>query len=177
MKKLNFNVNQKSFIFLIGYSIVILAIILLGLLPLYFKTSNQIKENDKLKAQIQEQKELAPVYASVLNAGKEKNLFVLPNPEKTPLPRSDSGKFEKDFQTMAQKSGLKVVALTPDVNTSTSPSTSFLHYAVLNGEWNDLRKLMIELGGLPYLDKIEEISMQQGTGSMELKMKVSIAVK
>ena len=176
MKKFNLNVNQKSFVFLIGYSIVILAVILLGLLPLYFKTSNQIQENDKLKAQIQEQKELAPVYASVLNAGKEKNLFVLPNPVKTPLPRADSGKFEADFRTLAQKSGLKVVSLTPDVNTSASPSTSFLNYAILSGEWNDLRKLLIELGSLPYLDKIEEISMQQGTGSMEFKMKVWIAL-
>lgn len=177
MKKFNFNVNQKSFVFLIGYILVILAVILLGLLPLYFKTSNQMKDNDKLKAQIQEQKELAPVYASVLNAGKEKNLFVLPNPAKTPLPRSDSGKFETDFRTLAQKSGLKVVSFAPDVNTSTSPSTSFLHHAVLNGEWVDLRKLLIELGSLPYLDKIEEINLQQGTGSMEFKLKVGIAVQ
>ena len=177
MKKLNFNINQKSLVFMIGYSLIIMAVILLGILPLYFKTSNQMKENDTLKAQIKEQKELAPVYASVLNAGKEKNLFVLPNPEKAALPRSDSGKFQSDFQMIAQKSGLKVVSLTPDLNTSATPSTSFLHYAVLNGEWNDLRKLLIELGGLPYLDKIEEISMQQGTGSMEFKMKIWIALK
>ena len=177
MKKLKFNINQKSLVFMIGYSLIIMAVILLGILPLYFKTSNQMKENGKLKAQIQEQKELAPVYANVLNAGKEKNLFVLPHPEKTALPRSDSGKFQTDFQILAQKSGLKVVSLTPDINTSASPSTSFLHYAILNGEWNDLRKVLIELGSLPYLDKIEEISMQQGTGSMEFKMKIWIALK
>ena len=96
MKKLKFNINQKSLVFMIGYSLIIMAVILLGILPLYFKTSNHMKENDKLKAQIKEQKELAPVYENILNAGKEKNLFVLPIPAKTALPRADSGKFQTD---------------------------------------------------------------------------------
>lgn len=177
MKKLNLNINPKSFIYIVIYGAVILGIILLGMLPLYLKTVNRVQENDKLKAQIKEQKELAPVYATVLNAGKEKTLLVLSHPEKKALARSEPGKFQSDFQMIAQKSGIKVVSLTPDVNTSAAPSTSFLHHAVLNGEWNDLRKLLIELGGLPYLDKIEEVVMQQGTGFMEFRMKIWIALK
>jgi hypothetical protein len=48
---------------------------------------------------------------------------------------------------------------------------------VLKGEFADFRKMLIELGAVPYLDKIEEISYTQGTESMEFKMKVWIALK
>jgi len=37
--------------------------------------------------------------------------------------------------------------------------------------------MLIELGSVPYLDKIEEVNIQQNTDSMEFKMKVWIAVK
>ena len=177
MNKVNININEKSFLYLIIYGGIILIIILVGILPLYMKTSNQIKENDKLRYQIKEQKELAPINSILLNASKEKNVFVLPNPEKIALPRSESGKFQTDFQMLAKKSGLKLISFKPDINTSASPSKSFLHDVVLNGEWNDLRKMLIELGGLPYLDRIEEIGIQQGAGSMEFNMKVWIALK
>ena len=114
---------------------------------------------------------------TLLNAMKNKDLLVLPHPEKTALPRAEAGKFQDDFQMIAGKSGLKVVSFTPDINTSAGPSTSFLHNIVLKGELADFRKMLIELGAIPYLDRIEEISIQQNTDSMEFKMKIWIAIK
>ena len=149
----------------------------MGIAPLYYKMYNQIKENEKLRFQIKEQQELAPVNLILLNASKEKNVFVLPNPEKIALPRSESGKFESDFQMVVKKSGLKIVSFKPDTNTLSNSSKSLLHNVVLNGEWNDLRKLLIELGGLSYLDRIDEITVQQGAGFMEFNMKIRVALK
>ena len=56
-------------------------------------------------------------------------------------------------------------------------STSFLHSVVLKGEFVNLRKLLIGLGSVPYLDKIEEINIQQQPYSMEFRMKIWIAVR
>jgi len=179
MKKININISQEnSILYLVIYGGIILIIILVGILPYYLKMSNQVKENDKLKYQIKEQKELGPVYQTLIKAIENNKNFILPHPEKTALPRSEAQKFHTDFQNAAKKSGLKVVSFTPDINTSASPSTSFLHNIVLKGELADLRRILIELGSIPYLDRIEEINIQQNTtGSMEFKMKVWIAIK
>jgi hypothetical protein len=177
MKKINVNIDKDSFWYLVIYGGIILIIILVGILPYSFKISSQIKENDKLKYQIKEQKELGPVYATLLSAGKDRNALVLPNPEKTALPRSGAGKFQNDFQVAAKKSGLTIVSFTPEINSSASPSTSFLHNVVLKGELSAFRRMLIALGAVSYLDRIEEISLQQNTGFMEFKMKVWIAIK
>lgn len=177
MNKSNANVNRNSFLYLFIYSGLIFIIILVGILPLYLKTSANIKENEKLTYQIKEQNDLKPVYSSLLNAMKDKDLLVLPNPEKKPLPRLEAGKFRDDFNAVAKKSGVAIVSFVPDSSTSTGSSTSLLHHIVLKGEFADFRKMLIELGAVPYLDKIEEISYMQGTASMEFKMKVWIALK
>ena len=177
MKKFHINIHQDSFSYLVIYGGIILIIILIGVLPYYLKISNQVKENDKLKYQIKEQKELGPVYATLLNAGKDKNALVLPNPEKTALLRSETGKFQNDFRMAANKSGLTIVSFNPDINSSASPSKSFLHNVVLKGELSGLRIMLIGLGTIPYLDRIEEINIQQNTGSMDFKMKIWIAIK
>ncbi|MDI6743090.1 MAG: hypothetical protein QMD11_10190 [Smithella sp.] len=141
------------------------------------KISGQIKENEKLTYQIKEQKELAPVYANLISALKEKDPFALPHPEKTPLARSETGKFQEDLRLVAKKSGLAVGAFTPDINSAASPSASFLHHVVLRGDFAGLRKMLIGLGSLAYLDRIEEIGIQQTAGSMEFNMKIWIALK
>lgn len=177
MKKINVNIDRNIIMRLIVYCGIIVLVVLFGILPLSLRISRQIKENDHLKYQIKEQQELAPIYASVVSTLQNKEPLLLPHPEKSALPRAEAGKFQADFRGLAKKTGLNVVSLIPDINTSASPSTSFLHNIVIKGELGGLRKLMIELRALPYLDKIEEIGIQQNTGSMEFTMKVWIALK
>ena len=176
MNKSNANVNHNSFLYLFIYGGTIF-IIILGILHLYLKTSATIKENEKLTYQIKEQNDLRPVYSSLLKAMKDKDLLVLPNPEKKPLPRLEAGKFREDFRTVAKKSGVAIVSFVPDSSTSTGASTSLLHNIVLKGEFADFRKMLIELGAVPYLDRIEEINIQQNPDSMEFRMKIWIALK
>jgi hypothetical protein len=175
MDKIGINVSKKSFFYLAIYGAIIL-IVLMGILFLYWKIASQVKENDKITYKIQEQKELKPVYAA-LNAMRGKDLLALPHPEKTAISRSDAGRFQEEFRMIAKKAGLTVVSIIPELNTATGSSTSFLHNIVLKGEFADFRKILIGLGAVPYLDKIEEINIQQNSNSMEFKMKVWIAVK
>ena len=106
-----------------------------------------------------------------------KDLLILPNPEKKTIPRGEAGKFQDDIRTIAGKSGLMTVSLTPDLSTLAGSSTSLLHNVVLKGEFANFRKMLIGLGSIPYLDRIEEINIQQNPDSMEFKMKIWIALK
>ena len=177
MNKFNINIHQNSFWYIVTYIGIIVLFLLVGILPLYHYNSNLIDENKKLENQIKEQKELRPVYLTLLKAMQDKNVRVLPNPEKTTIPRVEAGKFQDDFRTIAGSAGLIMVSLKPDLSTSAASSAFFLHNVVLKGEFANLRKMLIGLGAVPYLDRIEEINIQQNPDSMEFRMKIWIALK
>ena len=177
MKKFNINIHKKSLWYILTYSGIIVLFLLVGIFPLYHYNSNLIDENKKLKNQIEEQKELGPIYLSLLKITNNKDLRVLPHPEKTTILRDEVGKFQDDFRKIAGNAGVMMVSLTPDLNTLAGSPSSLLHNVVLKGEFANFRKVLIGLGSIPYLDRIEEINIQQYPDSMEFRMKIWIALK
>ena len=177
MNKFNIDINPNSLWYIVIYSGIIFLFVLVGIFPLYHYNSNLIEKNKELKNQIEEQKELKPVYLNLLKTLNNKGLRILPNPEKKTIPRGEAGKFQDDIRLIAGRAGLMTVSLKPDLSTLDGSSTSLLHNLVLKGEFVNFRKMLIGLGAIPYLDRIEEISCQQGTDYMEFKMKVWIALK
>jgi hypothetical protein len=177
MKKFNVNINPKSFWYIAICSGIIFLFVLAIIFPLYYYNSNLIQDNKKLKDQIEEQKELGPIYLSLLKIKNNKDLRVLPHPEKTTILRGEVGKFQDDFRKIAGNAGVMMVSLTPDLNTLAGSSSSLLHNVVLKGEFANFRKVLIGLGSIPYLDRIEEINIQQYPDSMEFRMKIWIALK
>ncbi len=176
MKKFNINIPERSLWYLMICGGIILLFVLVGIFPLYQYNSHRIKENKKLKYQIEEQKELGPIYFTLLKIMENKDLRVLPNPKKATIPRLETGKFQDAFRAIADKSGLMTISLTPDLTTLAESSTFLLHNAVLKGEFADFRKMLSGLGAVPYLDRIEEIRIQQHPNSMEFRMKIWIAL-
>jgi len=177
MNKFNIDINPNSFWYIVIYSGIIFLFVLVGIFPLYHYNSNLIENNKKLENQIKEQKELRPVYLTLLKAMQDKNVRVLPNPEKTTIPRVEAGKFQDNVRMIAGSAGLMMVSLKPDLSTSAASSAFLLHNVVLKGEFTNLRKMLIGLGAVPYLDRIEEINIQQNPDSMEFRMKIWIALK
>jgi hypothetical protein len=120
---------------------------------------------------------LEPVYGNLLKAVKNKDLRILPHPEKTIILRGEIGKFQDDIRMIAGQTGLTMVSLKPDLSTLAGSSTSLLQNVVLKGEFANFRKMLIGLGAVPYLDRIEEISILQNPDSLEFRMKIWIAIK
>ena len=177
MNKLNININQDRIWYIVIYSGIIFLFMLVGIFPLYHHNSNLIEKNAKLKNQIEEQKELGPSYSTLLQVVNSKDLRILPNPEKKTIPRGEAGKFQDDIRTIAGRSGIMTLLLTPDMSTLAGSSTSLLHNVVLKGEFSNFRKMLIGLGTVPYLDRIEEINILQNPDSMEFRMKIWIALQ
>jgi hypothetical protein len=120
---------------------------------------------------------MGPAYSTLLQVVNSKNLLILPNPEKKTIPRGEAGKFQDDIRTIAGRAGLMTLALTPDLSILAGSSTSLSHNVVLKGEFANFRKMLIGLGAVPYLDRIEEISILQNSDSMEFRMKIWIALQ
>ncbi|MBP7232113.1 MAG: hypothetical protein KBA28_09285 [Syntrophaceae bacterium] len=166
--------NSISYIIICGGIIVI--IILLGVLP--FHRYNAARSNDvkSLQSQIDEQKQFQKAYQSLLGISKTEKTHKLPNPVKTKLPRMDVDKFQDIFQAEVKKSGLSTVSLIPDMKTISAGSPAILFNATTKGQFANFRELLIHLGALTYIDKVEGINIRQQQDSMEFKMKIWIAL-
>jgi len=176
MNKFKLDIPEKSLWYLIICGGIILLFLLVVIFPVYQYQTSSANEVKKMEYQIEAQKELGPIYLTLLKTMENKNPRVLPNPPKTTIPRVESGKFQNTLKTIAEKSGLRIVSSTPDLSTLTNSSPSLLYNTVLKGEFANFRKMLIELGALPYLDKIEEIRIQQNPDSMEFRVKIWIAL-
>jgi hypothetical protein len=48
---------------------------------------------------------------------------------------------------------------------------------LLRGDFINFRKFLINLGGIPYVQQIEEVAIQQKLDSKEFRLKVWVAVE
>ena len=176
MKKINLGIPEKSLWYLIICGGIIVILVLVVIFPLYRYTSNQVGEIKKIKYQIEERKALGPVYLNLQKAMESKDLHVLPNPKKTTVSREEAEKFQNVFRTIAGQSGLMAISLTPDLSTMAGSSKFLLNNAVVKGEFVNFRKMLIALTAIPYLDRIEEISISQHSDSMEFRIKIWLAL-
>ena len=165
----------------LGYLIiclgVIVVIILVGILPLSrynAKAGDQIK---KIQYQIEEHKGLGPVYLVLNEAKSKKESGSLPNPARTAIAFEKAGEFSDAFRTIAGKSGLMTVSLVPDLEKYSGASNALLYQAVVKGELSNFRRMLIGLGSVSYVDRIEEIYIRQYSDSMEFRLKIWIALK
>jgi hypothetical protein len=80
------------------------------------------------------------------------------------------------FRDMAQKSKMELVSVSPDINSMVGGSTGMLVHATLKGDYYNFRTFLIELGEQAFLEKVDEIEIQQLPGTKEFRLKVWLAV-
>lgn len=163
----------------LGYILIcggILFVVIMGILQFYRYNSNRFLAVKKVQNQIDEQKELRPVYLAILKDMDNKQVYMLPNPVKTKLSRKETDKFQDVFRAVATKSGMKIIYFVPDVNNAANSSQNMPYNVTVKGELTNLRQLLIGLGAVPYIDKIDEMHIKQHSDSMEFKLKIWIAL-
>jgi hypothetical protein len=176
MKKFNLDIPEKSIWYLFVCGGIILLIVLAGVLPLYKINANTSREIKKMEYQLAAQKDLGPIYLTLTKAMKEKKDPALPNPARKPVSREEAGKFPDVFKALTEKSGLRFVSITPDLSKLNSNPPFLLQTAVVRGDFANFRNLLLQLGEITYLEKIEEVSLEQLTYTMEMKIKIWLAV-
>lgn len=155
---------------------IIIFIIGLGIISMNRYNVSRSLAIERIQIQIEEQKELAQIHELIRKGLERKNVHALPNPPKISLSRKDVDKFQESFQAEVTHSGLTTVSLLPDVKTLAVGSRNILYHATLKGDFANFRRLLIGLGALPYLERIDEINVNQNVDSLEFEMKMWIAL-
>lgn len=176
MDKFKLNIPQKVFKYIAICSGVIIFFIVAVIIPLFHYKATLDSDIKKMQLQIGEQKNISSMYAVLTKKKVRKDIPVLPPFSKSTLSRREANKFQDVFRETADKSGLTTVSILPDLNELTG-SSDFLSYScVLKGDFANFRKMLSGLGSIPYIEKIEEVSIQQNPDSLEYKMKFLIAL-
>ena len=128
-----------------------------------------------LKARIEEQKILAPVFKSLFEKSKT-SAAQAPTPSaRTKLSRGDIAGVPKRLQDLAATHRLHVREIIPEVNTLTDASGRFLLRLNAAGQFNDLRGFLIDVGSLSFFENIEEIDIRAVEGGEEFGLKIWLA--
>jgi len=170
-------IPTNTITYLLVYAGVILVLIVIGLYPSNKSLSNQDMEIQKLEGQIEEQKMLYPLYQDLLGKLQSERPQLLPFPTEGKLPRDKIDKVPSVFSEIAKQSGLKALAVSPDLHSITSDSDTLLFNATLTGGFFEFRNYLIGLAKIPYLSHIEQIQITHIHGSRKFTLKLWLTLE
>jgi hypothetical protein len=154
----------------------ILAFALFVILPAQRLSAEIDQEIIALKSRVEEQRVLAPLFTSLLEKAKAPVASELPQPARAKLSRQEIGDVPRRLRELAAVHRMSVREAAPDINSLTDASNRFLLRMAATGSFLDLRGFLLDLGGLPYLESIEEIDIRAVEGgSEEITLKLWLA--
>jgi len=130
----------------------------------------------KARADIEEQRIMAPLYNDLIEKIKVKTKKQLPFPARAKLPKEQHEQITAVFGDLARKANLEIVSITPDVNSLAGGSGLLVVNAALKGDFFNFRNYLIELGNVPYLEHLGEIQIQTTPGGKEFRLKLWVSV-
>ena len=176
MEKIYAIIPKRSIVILFACISGVLLIVLAGIVPQQMAVTRLDNKIASFQFQFEEQKKLQPYY-QMLHAGTDSGRSkVLPFPARSPLSRTKIDTVPSIIREQAQKAHIDMVAASPDLNTLGGEQRFILVNATLKGDFLNFREFLIGLGGVPCLEGIEEIRIQQNEDSMEFRMKLWLAI-
>jgi hypothetical protein len=174
--KQGINIPQQSIIYIGVCLIGILIFVSLGIIPAGRSlTALDTRINDA-KYTLEGQQTLIPLSQSLRRQSEKKESQILPLPEQGKLPQSRIDTLPVTFSTAAKVSGMTLVSALPNLNTLTGDAQFLSVDAILRGNFIKFRKFLVQIGGLPYVHHIEEITIHGKADMAEFRVKIWIAL-
>jgi Tfp pilus assembly protein PilO len=176
MKKLSVNLPKQSLTYIGLGVIAILLFIFLGIVPAGKSLADLDVRTTEVKYRIEEQKALAPFYQSLKDRSGKEDMKFLPLPAKGSLPHARISTISTVFGDAARSSGMSLISANPQLAAMSGGAQTLPVNVTLQGNFMNFRKFLISIGGIPYMQRIEEISIQEAPGAREFKLKILLAV-
>jgi Tfp pilus assembly protein PilO len=163
--------TQSLFVFVLCV-VGVMTFLILIILPSQKTSAELDREIDKLNVRIEEQRILTPVFHSLLKRAKTAPPSMLPSPEKTKLTHGDMNSISKVFQDIAVRHNLKLEEFKTDVSSVMEDSGYLMMRLRLSGNFYKFRDFLVDLGSIPSLEHIEEVSIRPVKTARELQIKL-----
>ena len=175
-QKMNLHIPQQSVIYILLCLTGILVFLLGGIIPNSKKMSEMDTQTAEIKFRLEEQKVLGSFHQSLQGKNEKKESEVLPLPAKGILAQAKIDTLPLTLTTAAKTSGMSLVSATPNLTAMTGDAQFISVNVILRGDFINFRKFLINLGGIPYVQHIEEIQIEGKPDTQEFRMKVWVAV-
>ncbi len=177
VQKSSLNLPKQSLVKLAVCAGILVAFVALLILPNIMEDKQVKRDVLQIKADIEKQKILYPIYIKLMAELKNKVVQELPIPEPEQLTEDKVDAAIHAVENMAMESDLRINEVTPDPM-SLAKSEG---YVGLNcdfyGDFMDIRSFLTQLGSLPYLRHIEQINLQEGADGVNYTLRLQLAVK
>lgn len=175
-QKMTLDIPQQSIVYLIFCLTGIAIFILAGILPNSWTMAELVNQANDAQFQLEETRTLGPFQKSLQDKSTKKESEILPLPEKGKLARTEIDTLPTTFGALAKMSGMSMLSAIPTLSALTGDASSLSVNVVLRGDFINFRKFLIQLGGIPSVQQIEEITLQQKPDSKEFRLKIWVAV-
>jgi len=173
---LGIKIPRNSIIYIIVCLTGIVILIFGGIVPANMEIGKLVKQTAEIKFRIEEQKRLAPFHQSMQSKIEQKDSEILPLPSKGKLALAMIDTIPAALGTTANMSGMSLLSAVTNLNDLTGDTQLLSVSAVLKGDFFNLRKFLINLGNIPYVHHIEEISISQKPDTREFSLKIWVAI-
>lgn len=168
-------IPPKSITYIIACSAVIIILLFAGIYPLHRALANRDEKIADKNLKLEEQKLLLPVYEMLKQKMGKKNARLLPLPAKAQLPGDQMGRLETDLKDISGKAKVDLISFLPNLTSADVKSKTIAVDAVARGEFFAMRRFLIGLGGIPYVERIEEVQLSRTADALEIKVKFWVA--
>lgn len=172
---MSLKVPQKSITYIIICLSIIVVLLVIGVYPLYRALATRDDQIAEKNLKLEEQKLLLPVYEMLKQKIGKKNARTLPLPANAQLPSDQIDKLERELKEISGKAKVELVSFLPGVAPADGKSKSMSVDVMARGEFFSMRKFLIGLGSIPYVEHIEEVQLSRTADALEIKVKFRVA--
>jgi|GEM_PF-825702 len=171
------NIPKKSLRNLVIFAGALAAVIGLMVVPSYFAIGKAEAKRTKISKEVNEQRQLAPVFGQLVKKRRELNASNADLLERTALQRDAAGGVADTLSAMAGSARMQMVGVTVDLNALVSDVRLMRVDLVLRGKLMDYRIFLDQLIALPHVEFIERLRIMAIPEWREYRMRVWIALK
>jgi len=163
---------SRSVLYFSISGMIILVLVVFMIYPNYRSLKSLDNKIKQMNVQIKSQEILYPLFQRMLKEIQFKEPSGLPFPKVEKLTQAQTAVVSSVFRELADKLGLTVMGVSPDIDSSLDGSGYLLMNVTMNGEFLKIRDLLRQLGKIPYLEHIEQIKLKSVAGSKEISFKI-----
>ncbi len=152
------------------------AIVGLMVVPSYFAIGKAEETRKQVKAEVDEQRQLAPVFGRLVKKRKELVTAMAHIPQRAPLARDEAGMVTDQLTRLAVDTQMQMVGISADLNALVNDVKLMRVDLVLQGALRQYDVFLKALVRLPYLEFIEKLMISAVPGGQEYKLRIWIAL-
>jgi len=166
----------RSLLYMLLCGGVIVFFLAIAIIPNLLAIRELRREQQETSARITRQSILFPFYQKTLAMALEKENRALPFPAAATLARDRIDEARSDFAEAALRTNMDL-ELVPEFASLSGGSRMLTANVSARGDFHDFRRLLVELGDIPYLTRMGEIRIQALPGGNRYEIKCGLALE